>query len=281
MVRGHGRAARRRPALTYPRRVLACPHCALALTLTDTGATCATGHSFDRGRGGYLNLLVGGRLGPTVTPGDTADALAARRRFLTAGHYTPISDALAAAVGTPPGPVLDVGCGEGHYLAQLSVPDHYGLDISKAAVQMAARAHPDAQFVVGTATHLPVLAGTVGAVISVFAPHPFEEFARVLHPDGWWVTVTPGADHLVEMRPVLQGEAAEKNTERLARRAVAPAEAASAVRVTYTLHLDAEATRDLYLMTPIRWQAGARVERPDAGGMSVTVDVWVSSSQVS
>ena len=256
--------------------MLACPHCALALLLTETGATCPTGHSFDRGRGGYLHLLVGGRLGPTVTPGDTPDALAARRRFLTAGHYAPIARELATAVGTPPGPVLDVGCGEGYYLSQLAVGPQYGLDVSKAAVQMAARAFPATQFVVGTAYRLPVLDDAAGAVISVFAPHPFEEFQRVLRPDGWWVTVTPGPDHLQEMRPVPKGDAAQRTEERLLRRADPPPEAAHAVRVQFVLDLTADAAHDLYLMTPIRWQAGARVDGP----ASVTVDVWVASTRV-
>ena len=255
--------------------MLACPHCALALTLTDTGAACATGHAFDRGRGGYLNLLVGGRLGPTVTAGDTPDALVARRRFLTAGHYAPVARMLAAAVGTPPGPVLDVGCGEGYYLSQLAAGPQYGLDVSKAAVQMAARAHPSTQFVVGTAYRMPVLDASAGAVISVFAPHPFEEFQRVLRPDGWWVTVTPGPCHLQEMRPVPTGEAAARTQERLQRRAAPPPEAAHSVRVEFTLDLTAEAARDLFLMTPIRWQAGARLEGPTR----VTVDVWVASTR--
>ena len=146
--------------------VLACPNCALALTFSARGATCANGHSFDRGRSGYLNLLVGGRLSAATTPGDTPDALAARRRFLGAGYYAPIAEALAEAVGVPDGPVLDVGCGEGYYLSQLDLVDLYGLDVAKSAVQMAARLLPDAQFVVGSAYRLPVLAGSVAAVLS-------------------------------------------------------------------------------------------------------------------
>lgn len=255
--------------------MLACPHCALALTLTGGGAICANGHSFDRGRGGYLNLLPGGRLSPTAVSGDTTDALVARRRFLTAGHYAPIARALAEAVGTPPGPVLDVGCGEGYYLSQLSVADTYGLDVSKAAVKMAARAYPNTQFFVGTAYRLPVLDHSVGVVISVFAPHPFDEFSRVLRPDGWWVTVTPGPCHLQEIRPTVNGESAIKIGERMQRRSVPPPEATSAVRVQFVLDLSAEAAHDLFLMTPIRWQATDRVDGP----ASVTVDVWVSSSR--
>jgi len=256
-------------------RVLACPNCGLALTLTDRGATCATGHAFDRGRGGYLNLLVGGRLGPTVTAGDTADSLAARRRFLTAAHYAPVAAALAEAVGEPTGPVLDVGCGEGYYVAGLPGEHRYGLDISKAAVQMAARAHPTIQFVVGSAYRLPVLDASVGAVVCVFAPHSFTEFARVLQADGRWVTVTPGGRHLQEMRPVVAGESERRVGERLQRRSEPPPEAVDAIHVEFSLDLDAKAARDLFLMTPIRWQAGSRVDGP----MRVTVDMWVSSSQ--
>lgn len=257
--------------------VLACPHCGLALQPTASGATCATGHSFDRGRGGYLNLLIGGRLSASTTPGDTADALAARRRFLDAGHYAPIAAALAAAVGTPDGAVLDVGCGEGYYLSQLALPRRYGLDVAKSAVQMAARRLPDSQFVVGSAYRLPVLAGSVAAVISVFAPHPFDEFERVLRPGGRWATVTPGPNHLREMRPVLTGDAARKAEERLQRRAQPLPEAASATRVQFELALDASALRELFYMTPIQWQAGATGAATEAG-RTVSVDVWVSTS---
>ena len=258
--------------------VLACPNCALSLQLSATGATCVNGHSFDRGRGGYFNLHVGGRLTAATTPGDTPDALYARRRFLGAGHYAPIAAALASALGEPDGPVLDVGCGEGYYLSQLDLTDLYGLDVAKSAVQMAARLLPDAQFVVGSAYRLPVLDRSLAAVMSVFAPHPFEEFERVLRPGGRWVTVTPGPNHLQEMRPVLSGESERKAAERLARRAVEPEEAQSARRLEFQMELSAEALRDLFYMTPIRWQAGSTGAESEEG-RKVSVDVWVASSQ--
>ncbi len=261
--------------------VLACPHCALPLVLTDVVASCAGGHSFDRARGGYFNLLVGGRLGPTVTPGDTPGALAARRRFLGAGHYAPVAAALAEAVGSPDGPLLDVGCGEGYYLSQLPVADRFGLDVSKAAVQMASRLLPAAQFVVGSAYRLPVLPESVAVVTSVFAPHPFEELSRVLRPGGRWVAVTPGPLHLRELRPPLQGESERKDAERLERRAAAPPEAVWSRRVQFPLVLTADALTDLFHMTPIRWQSGSApvVAAAAASGVTtVTVDVWLSAS---
>jgi 23S rRNA (guanine745-N1)-methyltransferase len=262
--------------------VLACPHCRRPLQLSRAGATCENRHSFDRGRGGYLNLLVGGRLSGARTPGDTPDALAARRRFLVGGHYTPIVTALAEAIDVPGGPVLDVGCGEGYYLSQLPLRDRFGLDIAKRAVQMAAMLLPNSQFVVGSAHRLPVLDQSVATVVSVFAPHPFEEFERVLQPGGRWVTVTPGPHHLREMRPTLSGESGRKAGDRLERRSEPPREATAAIRVEFKLQLSAAALRDLFLMTPMRWQAGATgtatEQVGDVQGGEVSVDVWVSSS---
>ena len=253
--------------------MLACPNCSLALDVTEFGATCTNRHSFDRGRDGYLNLLIGGRLSSDAVPGDTGESLAARRRFLAAGNYLPIANALAAATAGAAGPVLDVGCGEGWYLTQVE-GDRYGLDVSKTGVQMAARAHPDMMFVVGNAYRLPVLDGSVGVVMSVFAPHPFDEFARVLRPDGWWVTVTPGPLHLQEMKPDLSDR--DRVSERMKRRSEPPAEARSSTRVQYSLQLTERSAADLYVMTPLRFQKDAGPQ----GLREVTVDVWVSSSHV-
>lgn len=255
--------------------VLACPHCALPLLLGPATATCESGHSFDRAKGGHLNLLVGGRLRSGAVAGDTPDALAARRRFLSAGGYTPIADALTEAVGTVDGAVLDVGCGEGSYTSRLVATARYGLDVSKRAVQMAARLLPDATFVVGSAYRLPVQDHSLAAVTSVFAPHPLGEFARVLRPGGRWVTVTPGPMHLVEMRPAADGVTGSKALERQRRRAEPPEGSATAHRLEYRLDLDDATADDLFLMTPIRWQAAAR---PPV--RSVTVDVWVASATI-
>jgi 23S rRNA (guanine745-N1)-methyltransferase len=252
--------------------VLACPHCGLALSLTATAASCANGHAFDRARDGHFHLLVGGRLRSDAIPGDTPDALAARRRFLSTGGYGPIAAALAAAVGEVDGPVLDVGCGEGYYTSHLPASARFGLDVSKRAVQMAARLLPDSTFVVGSAYRLPVLDASLAAATSVFAPHPLDELSRVLRPGGRWVTVTPGPMHLVEMRPRADGTAGSKALDRQRRRAERPDGSTSAQRLEFRLELDAASADDLFLMTPIRWQASAR---PPVD--AVSVDVWVAT----
>lgn len=208
----------------------------------------------------------------TKTPGDTAESLAARRRFLHAGWYSPIVNALRDAVGERDDPLLDVGCGEGYYLSQLDCSNSYALDISKRAVQMASKLLPRTQCVVGTAFRLPIQDHSLGTVYTVFAPHSIDEYLRVLQPGGKWITVTPGPQHLSEMRPHRDS----KSTERDDRRTEPPAEAQHAERVHFTLDLTDDAAHDLFTMTPLQFQAAAHSAL--ATIRRVTVDVWVSQA---
>lgn len=248
--------------------VLACPHCGQAFHEVDHGVACPNGHSFDRAREGYLHLLPSGRLAASSTPGDTPESLQARRSFLHAGWYSPIAQKLVEALGAVDGPVVDIGCGEGWYLSQVTATQRFGLDISKRAVQMASKLLPDSQIVVGTSFRLPILSQSCAAVFTVFAPHSHTEYQRVLRPGGTWVTVTPGPRHLEEMRP-LKDDLILRREER---RQDPPKEAQDAERLTFPLSLTPEAAGDLFSMTPLRWQTAADA----APATSVTADVWVS-----
>lgn len=248
--------------------IFCCPHCGDPFVPGTVTVGCLNNHTFDRAREGYLNLLVGGRLAASTTPGDTAESLQARRRFLHGDWYAPVAEGLTSALGDVDGDVLDVGCGEGWYLTRVSASRKNGLDISKRAVQMASRLHPDGRFVVGSAHRLPVLAASCAAVFSVFSPHSLDEFRRVLAPGARWVTVTPGPRHLEEMRPRKN----ESVRERESRRNNPPEGADSAERITFVLALPPDASSDLFAMTPLQWQTAASASPTD----SVTVDVWVA-----
>ena len=127
--------------------LLRCPFCAGELARAGQTVGCPHGHSFDVARQGYLSLLEGdARLGSA----DSAAMVAARERFLAAGHFDPLAAALAARCeralgGGPEGCVLDLGAGSGTYLARVleAAPGRTGvaLDLSKHALRRAARAH--------------------------------------------------------------------------------------------------------------------------------------------
>ena len=263
----------------------ACPICAGAMirrassSSTGGGAlACALGHSFDVAKDGHVNLMMVGRVSRAT--GDTAEMLAARRRFLNAGHYTDASNvanafiaralddfltrdtgqgeedredsktmaiqgddvaitprrrriaankrrsraARPAPAAPPPPLVVDFGCGEGWWLARaidaamdaspgagvasgkMKKIAFAALDASPAAARLAARILPPdvAEVAVadatGAATPLPLADASVAVALSVFAPRRPSELVRVLGERGVVVVVSPGDDHLAELR---------------------------------------------------------------------------------
>ena len=193
---------------------LACPLDGQPLSHENNSWRCASGHSFDIARQGYVHLLpVQNKR--SRDPGDSKEMVAARQAFLAAGYYQPIASAVSEAVrrwdpASSMLHVLDAGCGEGYYLRQLQqsgLPLFVsGLDISKWAVMAAARQNPThspAQWLVGSNANLPLLSASQDAVLCMFGFPVYNEFARVLKDNGLLVKVDAGSDHLLELRKII------------------------------------------------------------------------------
>ena len=185
--------------------LLICPVCGAGFALAGPALRCASGHSFDVARQGYVNLMPGGARPGTA---DTAEMVADRAAFLGAGHYEPlasaVSDLAAKAVDERP-VVLDAGAGTGYYLAAVlsrlgSGAVGLATDVSARALRRAARAAPGIGAVAwDTWQPFPVRSGTVALVLNIFAPRNGPEFRRVLRPDGTLLVVTPAPGHLAEL----------------------------------------------------------------------------------
>lgn len=190
-------------------QALRCPLDGSALTRSDKSWRCAVGHSFDVAREGYVHLLpVQNKR--SKDPGDSKEMVVARRRFLSAGHYAPIAQALGQLLlSQAQGPLscLDAGCGEGYYLRELQATaldlSILGLDISKWAVLAAAKLDKASTWVVGSNANLPVVSATLDCVLCLFGFPMYEEFARVLKPGGLLVQIDTGEQHLRELREVI------------------------------------------------------------------------------
>jgi 23S rRNA (guanine745-N1)-methyltransferase len=274
-----------RPALE-PAAValLACPVCGQPLAAEDAGLRCAGGHAFDRARQGHVTLLV---TGSSVHPGDSAEMVADRADFLAAGHYAGLTDALTRAVLAPgqPRTVLDAGGGTGAHLAGVldSAPGAVGvvLDVSRYAARRAARAHPRAIAVVAdTWGRWPVRSGGLDRVLVVFAPRNGAEAARVLHPDGRLVVVTPAADHLAELiGPLGLLSVDPAKADRLAASLEPHLRPVAAVAHREELRLDRAAVRTLVGMGPhARHRSPAELAAavqalPEPVRVTVSVDV--------
>jgi 23S rRNA (guanine745-N1)-methyltransferase len=228
--------------------MLLCPvrHCRLALVRAERRVHCPRGHSFDVARSGYVNLLQPQER-RSKQPGDTAQAIAGRRRLHDSGVTQPLLHAVADMLAALPSDVvLDAGCGEGFYLGALarrSGCDAHGVDISIPAADAAARRYPECQWIVANADRfVPYADRSFSIVMSITARvHP-GEFHRVLRDDGRLLVVLPAPDDLVELRGVGRDRAA-RTVEMLAqgftlagRRNVATAADLDAAGIQDVLH---------------------------------------------
>jgi 23S rRNA (guanine745-N1)-methyltransferase len=204
-----------------------CPLCQLTLLASASGYQCTNRHQFDRAKEGYVNLLPVQQK-KSLDPGDSAEMIQARRSFLEAGFYQPLSDAvneLLANVLADNGrfELLDIGCGEGYYshrlqqyLQQQLATKHtiepptvtlFGIDISKAAIKAAAKKYRQLHFSVASSYHLPFADQSFAALLRIYAPSQNSELARVCQPNGWLCTVTPAPQHLIELKQQVYQEA--------------------------------------------------------------------------
>jgi 23S rRNA (guanine745-N1)-methyltransferase len=186
--------------------MLLCPvrNCRQALVRDTKRLVCPRGHSFDVARSGYLNLLQPQER-KSKDPGDTAEAVAARRRLHDRGVTAPLLDAIAEfADVTATDVVLDAGCGEGFYPGSLAARTGckaHGVDISLPAVEAAVRRYPQCEWVVANADRfIPYEDHSFSLVMSVTARMNAPEFRRVIRDDGRLLVAIPGPEDLIELR---------------------------------------------------------------------------------
>ncbi|MGD1857357.1 MAG: putative RNA methyltransferase [Leptolyngbyaceae cyanobacterium] len=178
--------------------VYSCPICSNPLSKNGQVFRCRESHTFDVAKEGYVNLLPANRK-RSLAPGDNGEMVSARSRFLAAGYYQTLADTLVEVVDRPHR-LADLGCGEGYFTAAFCevANEVYGLDISKAAVRAACK-QSNAQFVVASTMRLPFLSEVFDAIAVIMAPTS-PDIPRVLKREALFCRVSPGENHLVELR---------------------------------------------------------------------------------
>jgi 23S rRNA (guanine745-N1)-methyltransferase len=176
----------------------------MALVRDERRLFCPRAHSFDAARSGYVNLLQP-QDRRSKQPGDTAAAVAARRRLHDRGVTEALLDAIAEIVPASPGDVvLDAGCGDGFYLGTLARRtgfNAHGVDISIPAVNAAARRYPEYEWIVANADRfVPYADGSFSIVLSITARMNAGEFRRILRDDGRLLVAVPAPNDLRELR---------------------------------------------------------------------------------
>jgi 23S rRNA (guanine745-N1)-methyltransferase len=180
-------------------RVLLCTvrNCHLPLAREERRVICPRGHAFDIARSGYINLLQPQER-CSRKPGDSVEAVEARRRFLDRGHAGPLLDAIRAMLPDAQ-EILDAGSGEGYYLGSLGRGS--GIDISTAAIDLAARRYPQCEWVVANADRfIPYADNSFDLVLSITGRMNPSEFRRVLRDQGALLVAVAAPDDLLELR---------------------------------------------------------------------------------
>lgn len=245
---------------------LTCPVCGGVLHREERSLRCGAGHCYDIARQGYVNLLRSNQ-SKSKRHGDDKRMVAARTAFLDAGYYAPLRDAVAAAAAefaAGDADVLDAGCGEGYYTAQVlhtlqqqgRTPSVCGVDISRDALICAHRRAPELTLAVASIAHLPVADASCDLLLNVFAPHDAGEFARVLRPRGVLLRVIPLERHLWGLKCAVYDRPYENEVPDPALPGFALA-ARRELRGTVTLRSQAE-IEALFCMTPYYYKTGAR-----------------------
>jgi 23S rRNA (guanine745-N1)-methyltransferase len=241
--------------------VLMCPVCQGQLQFEEQRWCCQNQHSYDQAKQGYVNLHMVQHK-HSKHPGDTAEAVAARQRFLRAGFYQKLQQQVVACVGKlAVDSALDIGCGEGYYSQAMAtvIPQLVAVDIAKAAIQTAAKQDVQRQvtWVVGTGAVLPILDQSVQLCSSLFSPLPKAEMLRVLAQHGYLLLVTPAARHLYALREALFEQVKAHQPEKFVAQMAPEFELIEQSLVCDQLHLNQQQLKDLIAMTPYAWKAKA------------------------
>jgi 23S rRNA (guanine745-N1)-methyltransferase len=188
--------------------MLLCPvrNCRMALVREERRLLCPRGHSFDVARSGYINLLQPNDR-RSSQPGDTAAAVAGRRRLHDRGVTAPLLHAIGEMMlASSSDVVLDAGCGDGFYLGSLARQTGFsahGVDISVPAIDAAARRYGECQWIVANADRfVPYADRSFSIVLTITARMNSSEFRRVLREDGSLVVALPARNDLAELRGV-------------------------------------------------------------------------------
>lgn len=181
-----------------------CPLCQGDLTMAGTSLLCPKKHCFDMAKFGYVNLA------PQIKQSKDYDKTSFENRqlILEAGFYQHILEKIEEILTDAPAParILDVACGEGYYSRQLKATlpdkDFYAFDISKPSIQLAAKADKSlaVNWFVGDLAHIPLKSQSMDRILDIFSPANYQEFSRLLAPNGRLIKVIPTSQHLVEIR---------------------------------------------------------------------------------
>lgn len=275
--------ARGKDFLAENQGLFKCPKCQESMVAKDLALVCPNHHSFELSKKGTLYFLE-----KSLPSEYTKDMFQKRKNIIQQGLYAPLLELIKSWI-TPEAPVLDVGCGEGSFLYELGkeiAAPKIGFDLSKPGIYLASEQEVPQDnlfFCTADLTKLPFSNQAFGTILNIFSPSNYEEFRKVLKPEGVLIKVMPNEFYLKELRESLyEGKKASYSNEAVVSKLHHEVSILEEKRLTYTLPTSQFSFTDLVGMTPLSWSASEEkmqqlLENPFS---EITVDLTVVKSQL-
>ena len=185
-----------------------CPICGAKLqekslpNSSNKSLVCINNHVFDISKHGYVNLI------PNYTKsGDNKLMIDNRKIVLDKGYFLPLIEEIRDIIKTLNiNSILDIGCGEGYYDAQLVLDNYdiYGIDISSDAIISASKRCKKVKYYVASSNNIPFLDKSIDLSMSIFSPIYIDELLRVTKR--YYLKIVPNDNHLLELKKQLYSD---------------------------------------------------------------------------
>ncbi|MDQ0271621.1 putative RNA methyltransferase [Cytobacillus purgationiresistens] len=265
-----------------------CPICGSSVKVDElTSLVCTNGHNFDFTKQGYLNLLT-----HAATSHYSKELFTARQKIIMeADLYASLHQEIVQEIDKRCGHstlIADLGCGEGSHLQRIldlresdSVTG-VGLDIAKEGILMAAKNYENPIWLVGDLAKSPFGDQAVDVIVNILSPSNYEEFKRMLAPEGLVMKIVPRKDYLKELRTALF-EKKEYSNEQIVSLFKKHFDLLDIKQITYTKTLEKKDLINLVKMTPLAWSGEeALIEQflqRDSVEMTVDLDMLVGQKK--
>lgn len=261
-----------------------CPTCHKEFVLNGYSLICEENHQFDLSKKGTIYFLS-----HSIKTEYNKKMLLHRGKMIQSGMYKPLLDKIIESMNLT-GNTLDVGCGEGSFLSELTrlglAGGKTGFDISKDGIYLASSQPIDAFWCVADLTNLPFNDHSMDTILNIFSPSHYQEFQRVLKQDGTVIKVIPEEGYLKELRAAFYPDDREKQSysnEKVLAKFSKEMSIVSDERVTYKFEIPKINQLDLLEMSPLEWGVSETVKQKlqKAPLREITIDVRMLKGKVS
>lgn len=269
---------------------LRCPICQSQMQVVDLKSIiCTKNHTFDFAKQGYVNML--NRADKSQYD---KDLFVARHDIIIESNlydvmHERISVAMKENMRKPNKDmlILDAGSGEGSHLQRILEKCEterltgIGIDISKEGIRLAASNYKAAIWIVGDLANTPIKSHSLQGILNILSPANYQEFKRILSPDGIMIKVVPGPDYLKELRALLFDDTDKSSYENDETVSLFKEhfQSVNIENLKFKQQLSQKELKNLIRMSPLTWNAELedilKLESRDTFEITIDLDVLI------